>query len=256
MTGRHANTRHINTQHIDARHVNTRHVSAKGFTIVELLVATAVLGILLSALIFFTTSTLRFSQIARSQSDFIQELSDVTGYIGDNIRRAALVSTDGTVSVNGNSCDISDTDNPCIVLVVPEDTGAGGGLNYLLLAYRVEPRTALPDAQRTDNAWADDNTKIIREYRTTLCNGCALAAVAGGGTLNNPNVTGATELFVLDLLALNDDGTVLGSGDLPFRYDAATGEMTLTLRLQDRVRSQVRTYPQDAPYTLSVFRRN
>jgi prepilin-type N-terminal cleavage/methylation domain-containing protein len=238
------------------RHVNARRVNASGFTIVELLVATAVLGILLSALIFFTTSTLRFSQIARSQSDFIQELSDVTGYIGDNVRRAALVSTDGTVSVNGNSCNISNTSNPCIVLVVPEDTGAGGGLNYLLLAYRVEARTALPDAQRTDNAWADANTEIIREYRTTLCSACALSDVLTSGTLTNTTITGATELYVLDLLALNDDGTVLGGGDLPFQYDATTGETTLNLRLQDRVRSQVRTYPQDAPYTQSVFRRN
>ena len=224
-----------------------------GFTIVEVLVAVFILGIVLTGLLSLVTGTLNFSTVAVSSSDRIRELNDVTGYLGDKIRGASEVVVSGSEiniasAPNGGICEIDDSTTPCFSVVVPEATSGTGIDKYTQFFYRIEPRSALPDEYKVANSWADDNTYIIKEYRNVLCTGSECDDASNREA--EMSVSGAQWYLVLDGLQMDF------STQPPFEYVDSSGEFSLNFRVADHRRGTTRYTPADEPYELTVIKRN
>ena len=226
-----------------------------GLSLVELLLAMAIVGIVLSALLSLTVGTTRVMQTTSSTADVLRDLSDVTGYIGDNIRRARHVLP--TATVNGESCAVTAA-LPCFALVIGDIEGTGNDINrYRFAAYRVVPRVSLPATFKADDAWADANTYAIVELRTVLCapgpTPCSSATQLTGTT-----ITGAESFLVFDGLSLTTAGLVTGTTQPPFTHVPDSNRVTVRLRAVQRIRGEVRHSPAlpSAAHELEVVKRN
>jgi|GEM_PF-1121861 len=232
----------------------------QGFSLVEVLVAIAVLGVVIGVLITVTASTLTFSARAISDAERLAELRDVTGYMSDNIRRARAVLTDTTV--NGARCNIADGLSACFALVVPVERESDTINTYLVLAYRIQPRSELGALYKLADAWADANTFVIQEYRRVICGPsrprkpedppppyppCSGSPAVPPTPL--PTISGARPYLVLDGLAFDNLTQA-------FSYDPANRKLTLTLQVKQLHRGVVHFTPQSAPQKLQVVRRN
>jgi prepilin-type N-terminal cleavage/methylation domain-containing protein len=237
----------------------------QGFTLVELLVAIAVLGVVVGVLITVTAGTLTFSARVISDAERLAELRDVTGYMSDNIRRARAVLTDTTV--NGARCNIADGPGACFALVVPEARNSEAIDTYLFLAYRIQPRSELGALYKLADAWADANTYVIQEYRRVICGPsrprrptnpedppppppyplCPGSPAVPPTPL--PTISGARPYLVLDGLAFDNLAQA-------FSYDPANRKLTLTLQVKQLHRGVVHFTPAQAPLELRVVRRN
>lgn len=236
-----------------------------GLTLVELLVAMSLMGIIFALVTNWQTSTLSVSARTNALSQRLGELNDVTGYVGDRVRSALAVRTSG-FTVNGGGCDAT---TPCLAVLVPEDRAeaSGGSVvynrQYLQLVYRVEPRSgwAATDPDKVADSWADDPANrvvILREYRArcvpTPTANCA-PFLAGFKT------TGAfvdmTPSLVADLLTSRDQagGTITPFG---YTYDpvARTGVVSLAFQGKHRARGITTFTPTTGPYTLQMLARN
>lgn len=216
-----------------------------GFTLVEVLVAVFILGVVLAGLLSLITGTLRFSTASTSTSDRLRELNDVTGYLADSIRRSTEVLTSSTV--NGETCDIDSETEPCFSVVVPEADGGNAINKYTQLFYRVMPRSELSTDYKAVDEWADDNTYVILEYRKVLCDSgtpCSPTPPSGEST-----VSYAQWYLVLD-------GLTFEGNTEPFNYDATSEAFTLDFRVADHRRGATRYTPADEPYELTVVKRN
>lgn len=221
----------------------------QGFSLVEVLVAIAVLGVVIGVLITVTASTLTFSARAISDAERLAELRDVTGYMSDNIRRARAVLTDTTV--NGARCNIADGLSACFALVVPEARNSEAIDTYLFLAYRIQPRSELGALYKLADAWADANTYVIQEYRRVICSPTTTPCSGSPAVPPTPlpTISGARPYLVLDGLAFDNLTQA-------FSYDPANRKLTLTLQVKQLHRGVVHFTPQSAPQTLQVVRRN
>ncbi len=237
-----------------------------GFTLVEILIAIVILGVVLSGLLSLTTGTLNFSTVAVSSSDRIRELNDVTGYLADSIRRAVHVVETSTINPasapNSGVCKVSE--HTCFAVVVPETVDGTTIDKYTQLLYRIEPRKQVPrlNNYKVADVWADDNTFVILEYRYILCDSSSKAEKNPDGTYKKPRCdTSADYEPKLSLSGINTwymvlDGLTLVDNAEPFSYDSANGEFTLNFRVADHRRGTTRYTPSDAPYTLTVVKRN
>jgi len=221
----------------------------QGFSLVEVLVAIAVLGVVIGVLITVTASALTFSARAISDAERFAELRDVTGYMSDNIRRARAILTDTTV--NGARCNIADGLSACFALVVPEARNSEAIDTYLFLAYRIQPRSELGALYKLADAWADANTYVIQEYRRVICSPTTTPCSGSPAVPPTPlpTISGARPYLVLDGLAFDNLTQA-------FSYDPANRKLTLTLQVKQLHRGVVHFTPQSAPQKLQVVRRN
>lgn len=231
-----------------------------GFTLVELLISLAILGVMLAALTSVEFSTIKGSSELTVQADQVRALQDLSGYLGDRLRAARDVSTSTTV--NGVPCTLTPAsgDTPCFALLVAEARQQGTAVQYdpntyLYLVYRLVPRSQLSMADKTANSWADSNTFAVVESRFVVCQpDPSITTIPACSTpptsLPTSFSTGAPNVL-MDYATL--DAT---SGSLtPFAYDPS-GQFTLLLRQKRLVRGSVKYTPSNAPLQLVVQRRN
>ncbi|GAA6746649.1 PulJ/GspJ family protein [Thermus brockianus] len=200
----------------------------KGFTLLEILVALAVLGIFTALLLAFTQGTLASNRTARLQAQLLEELKDAAGYLADNLQEAQTLLASATL--NGNTC----APPGCLAALVPEAPGGSCALR----AYKLEARSAIPDDYKAKDPWADANTRMLREYRLS---GLSCAATA---------YSNAQPYVVLDLV--DNDPT------LPFfQLSPSPLSVTLNIRLKAKDGSRVIYVPSSTQtYTLRVYPRN
>ena len=226
----------------------------RGLTLIEMLIAAAIMGIVLAVIVSLLSGTLRFSSVAYSSAERLREMNDVTGYLSDSVRRASDVLTSGT-SLNGQSCDISDAANPCFSVVVPEASAGPTIDTYRQLFYRLEARSVLPADYKVANTWADANTYVIKEYRHLLCDADAVTSApdCDAATSNaQATLTGVPWYLIIDGLTLAN-----GSGSFaPFAYDSATERFNFQFRVADHRRGETRYTPAAGTYQLGVVKRN
>ncbi len=201
----------------------------KGLTLLEILVALAVLGIFTAALLGFVQSTLATNRAAQVRAQLLEELKDTAGYLVDTLQEAKVVLS--SAQLNSQTC----TPPSCLAVLIPED-----GASCALRAYRLEDRSRVPEDYKAPNPWADAHTRMLREYRL---NGLSCSAASFGN---------AQPYVVLDLVD-NDPNLSL------FQVSASPAQITLSLRLKARESSrvvyapgsgqvyQVRVYPRNAP---------
>ncbi|BDG19405.1 hypothetical protein TthSNM11_16080 [Thermus thermophilus] len=202
----------------------------RGFTLLEILVAMAVLAIFTTALLAFTQGTLAANRAARKQAQLLDELKDAAGYLADTLQEAQAVASGATV--NGTACQPP----TCLAALLPDSNNSD---LCALRAYRLEPRSTLGPDYKAPDPWADANTYVLREYRLGS-QGCDTTAFSDA----QPRV-------VLDLLD-NDP-------NLPFFQVQTAPRLALTLNLRLKAREGSRLLYVPGPgqvYTVRVYPRN
>ncbi|WP_018110346.1 PulJ/GspJ family protein [Thermus igniterrae] len=202
----------------------------RGFTLLEILVALAVLAIFTTALLAFTQGTLGANRLARRQAQLLEELKDAAGYLVDTLQEVQSVVT--SARVNGQDC----TPPTCLPALVPDPNNPG---QCALRAYRLEARVQVGDDYKAPDPWADSNTYMLREYRL------------GNQACNATTFSNAQPFVVLDLVD-NDQGLAF------FQVQSAPRlALTLNLRLKAKEGSRIIYVPgQGQVYTVRVYPRN
>jgi len=174
-----------------------------GLTLIELLVAIAILGVLLTAVAAFLSGSLRFSNVAIASADRTREINDVTSYVLDRARAASSVAV--------GDCD----GNNCAALIVPRLTAAAPFRidGCVPLTFVAEPRraTTVPRAFLPADAFLDDRGFVIVAYTDAAIDldveevTCSVAAIAGSvASLAGP-------FLVLDGLTFSDPFSLVGA---------------------------------------------
>ena len=198
----------------------------RGFTLLEILVALAVLAIFTTALLAFTQGTLTANRVARKQAQLLEELKDAAGYLADTLQGAQRVLSSATV--NGRGCQPP----TCLAVLLPE------GSTCALRAYRLEARSGVGDDYKSPDPWADANTRMLREYRL------------GGQSCSATTFSGAQPYVVLDLV--DDDSTLAF-----FQAQTSPTAVTLNIRLKAREGGRTLYVPGVGQiYSLQVYPRN
>ena len=199
----------------------------RGFTLLEILVALAVLAIFTTTLLAFTQGTLTANRVARKQAQLLEELKDAAGYLADTLQEAQRVLSSATV--NGSGCQPP----TCLAVLLPEPGGT-----CALRAYRLEARSDVGDDYKSPDPWADANTRILREYRLT------------GQSCSATTFSNAQPYVVLDLV---DNASTLAF----FQVQTSPTAVTLNIRLKAREGGRILFVPgAGQTYSLRVYPRN
>jgi prepilin-type N-terminal cleavage/methylation domain-containing protein len=199
----------------------------RGFTLLEILVALAVLAIFTTALLAFTQGTLTANRVARKQAQLLEELKDAAGYLADTLQEAQRVLSSATV--NRRDCQPP----TCLAVLLPEPGGT-----CTLRAYRLEARSDVGDDYKSPDPWADANTRMLREYRL------------GGQSCSATTFSGAQPYVVLDLV---DNASTLAF----FQVQTSPTAVTLNIRLKAREGGRILFVPgAGQTYSLRVYPRN
>lgn len=248
----------------------------QAFTLVELLVAMAIFGILIAALVSLEASTVSAADTVIGQANRTRTLQEASSYLGARLRAAKLVST--SLSVNGQSCSLTPPAGslPCFAVLVSEARPVGGTAPYQdnaysYLIFRLIPRSALATADKAANSWADTNTLALTQSQVLICEPVSAPcttdspATAPGVTIPTAlpaslNITPSTaathtlDQVVADMATLD---LTPGSGTfVPFTYTALSRQFTLQFRQKTSERGRVRYTPSGEPYRLTIQRRN
>lgn len=250
----------------------------EGLTLVEIMVAMAILGMILLFVTSWQTQTLDLTTKTNSLAEQLTEMNDLSGYLGDRVRSASQVRLAGfTVNaasaVNAGNCD---TTTPCLaVLALEEDADPSTTpptitRRWLRLVYRVEPRSTWVSADKVADTWADDaanNIVVVREYRDS-CTETSTGTCSGSLTLTVANFKASflasafssmNPALVADHLTSVDQGA---TAITPFALADTTrpvgpsNPVTLTFQTKRTVRGTAAFMPADSPYTLTVQPRN
>lgn len=241
------------------------HQRQSGFTLVELLVAMGLLGIVLMALNSVESLTMKSSVQLTGQANRLRNLQDSIGYVGDRVRVARALRT--SLTVDGVGCALTPAMGayPCFAVLVTEAQQLGTVEQYdantfLYLVYRFIPRSQLIAADKAPDSWADSSTLALIESRAVVCSPnppalpCTRANPAPSGSVTMPetvpaNLTTSATNVVMDYATL--DG-----GFTPFEYDPASGVLKLAFRQKGLERGTVQYSPGGGPLTVTVQRRN
>lgn len=231
-----------------------------GFTVLEVLITLAILGVFLVAVTTTQSSTLQTSSQQSGLANRLRDLQDAGGYVADRLRQSILVSTD--LSVNGAACQItaSGAGAPCFAVLASDMRQVGSTPQYqpnvyMYLAYRLVPRSNVSTAEKADDTWADANTFALVEYRSTICAPTASVTCSPGTvpTTIPASIANMTANVLLDFITLDAVG---GGTFTPFAYDAASKQFTLTLRQEQLEFGRSMYTPSNDAYTITVQRRN
>lgn len=233
---------------------------SRGFTIVELLVATAVLGILIAAVIALTSSFLGFSRRVSAINERLTDLNDVMGYVALNARRSVRVvgqGNDVSITPLGGTafdCSLAEAD-PCFALVVPvTNPGTGAISGYDLLAYRVAPLSDWIGNPGVAGGWDGAATPAMFEYGVNLCTGCTSAPGIAGSSVTDVREA----LVVTDLFFEDDAGIAFEPFAISGELVAGSGDFSrITVRMRTRASGTIDDVrvPTDGPLQLQVVRR-
>ncbi|GGR25049.1 prepilin-type N-terminal cleavage/methylation domain-containing protein [Deinococcus ruber] len=252
--------------------------AAQGFTLLELLVAMALLGVVLASIFALNMSTSRAATSLQARSQLIQESQSVQNYMAGKLGQAAYVFPVGSTLLMGNGYStkrpsggnswIVGTD-PIVAFVLPPRRPVAGACNsaagpdtcYAFYAFYAMKRSDLianaagvlnpgPDAANDSTAW------VLMEYRANY--------TPSGFT---PTVIASeTGRLLMDYLR----PTSQSGADTNFLFRQADGvspttgletpgstTVTVNLAAQRRVTGQIVSVPTGTlPTTLTVYPRN
>ncbi|MFI4915687.1 MAG: type II secretion system protein J [Phycisphaerales bacterium JB060] len=227
--------------------------STGGFTLVELLVALAIVGTLLLAVTQLAGAVLNYSRHADARNRAAGDLSDALGYVSLNAQRAMNVLATGSIDITPNTGPSFTCALPtCLAITVPVvDRNDGSITNYQHWAYRwttldVLGNPALPEG------WSGPNTPVLIEIRSgdllapgdDPYDGPPPLADFSEGSGNVPS------LVIADLT--RDDG---GASFDPFAVDATGRLVTMQARHRGSGLLDDMFVPDDGPLTITVNRR-
>ncbi|GGM17986.1 PulJ/GspJ family protein [Deinococcus aerophilus] len=258
-----------------------KRLTQAGFTLLEMLVAMALIGIVLTALVSFFTQGSQASAQSSSRAELQQELLNAQQLISGKLREAWYVYPPGqTITMTGTSLTqkpaggnswLVGTD-PILAMVLPPELAGGA---YRFLAYYPVKRSVWVSGTGT-GSWrspgldaTNGDTWVLAEYRGTI------AAGLGGGppatppivpTSNTPNIlsdyiapTTATTGFTTTSPTDNTYTmfTYTAANGLPASAVNPVNSVTLNLATTRKVGGTTLRLPGAAgTYTISVYPTN
>lgn len=215
-----------------------------GFTLIELLISMALMGVVLGVVLSAQNAVVTSSQQQQSNAGRLGVITDMTGYIGDRVRSAALVP-DG-LTVNGAVCLRAPASGlPCLAVVVPQVTTTGQVSGWELHAFQYVDPATLSSQERTPGL--SGVNLAIRE--AVLTSSCGLTAPTAATASSCFSGSAANNL-------LSDELSLPPSGTAAFSYDPAQQLVTLNMRsvgLQGGVASYL---PASGSYSIKIYARN
>ncbi|WP_407543072.1 prepilin-type N-terminal cleavage/methylation domain-containing protein (plasmid) [Deinococcus radiomollis] len=215
-----------------------------GFTLIELLISMALLGVVLGIVLAAQNAVITSSQQQQSSAGRLGVLTDITGYIGDRVRSAALVP-DG-LNVNGSPCLLAPTTGlPCLAVVLPQVGSSGQVSGWELHAFQYFDPATLSSQERTPGL-SGVNVAVREAVLTSSCG----TTVPTTSTLSSCFSGSATNNLLSDELSLPPSGTAA------FSYDPAQQLMLLNMRSVSLLAGVTSYLPASGSYALKIYARN
>lgn len=260
-----------------------------GFTLVELLIALALLSLILTAVVSLNIGTSRAAALLQARNDLLPESQIAQNYMASKLRQATYVFPDGSAfTLNATSTATQKPSggalwtigsDPIVAFIVPPKTVSSGqcltataAANtanqdtycYAFYAFYGTKRSNVTSTTGLENPGADaanDGTAwVLMEYRKYYA-----AGNAGGYTTPAVAVaaipTGGVGHLLMDYLK----PTTEAGTDLLFDSPAATGNVvqvagttsvTMNLAAYRTVAGQALNLPTTGRYALTVYPRN
>ena len=184
-----------------------------GFTITELLVASALLGVVLLALLTLTRGSLRFTDLNNAVSVSIEQIADAEGYLSDNIRQAKAVLLNAYVLDEDGEDTLYEcqgaTTNRCIGILAPvvdATQDAQPIVNFDLVIFAVEPIGTLYESEGLARGFDGTSTLALLEYRARNVCSTTCATIAGADLVDQ-SVTDPVGFILGNLSDTDADGS-------------------------------------------------
>ncbi|WP_221088733.1 PulJ/GspJ family protein [Deinococcus aquaedulcis] len=227
-----------------------------GFTLIEVLIALAIFGILIVLVLNLQTSVIGFTDAQNNAALRLQGLNEVGGYLGDRVKTAQAVR-DG-ITVDGEVCQMSAA-APCLAVVLPTlnpDCGTDVPVNWTLHAFRYVARSAIPAAEKTPAPGLDTASAGaygLKETQVPLTD----PAVPTTCTAVAPPSNTASYMGTARSGYVTDNLTLV-AGQNAFSYATTGGKNLVTLRLRtvSSSRNGLVYTPVSGSYELQVYARN
>ena len=216
----------------------------KGFTLIELLISLALMGVVLGIVMTIQSTVISSSQQQRRQAATLGVLTDITGYIGDRVKSAALVP-DG-VTLGGVTCQRNPSSGyPCLAAVLPQVDSSGQVTSWELHAFQYLDPAQLTEVERTPGL-IGVNVALRESQLTSSCG------------VNVPTIATLTSCFTgtPSTSLLSDELVLPGSGTAAFAYDASQRLVTLNARSVSVQGGNVMYLPRSGSSPLKIYARN
>ncbi|WP_229839009.1 prepilin-type N-terminal cleavage/methylation domain-containing protein [Deinococcus piscis] len=233
---------------------------AAGLTLVELLVALAILSLLVLLVSQFFTQGSSVSMSSSSRAELQQEVLNAQQLMASNLKDAWFVYPSGssitmtttslTQKPTGGNTWVVGTDPIAAMFLLPENPGVSCATNsagcFRFRAYYPVRRSVWVQGT-ADSSWRnpganplnDNRTWVLAEYRANVELNAATVAAANAGTA--PGVpTGATANLLADYIAPTN---VSGATYTMFDYADDGRSLTISLAVTQQVGSQVLRLP-------------
>lgn len=249
---------------------------SKGFTLFELLVAMALVGLIFTAFLQVFTGTLSQSTLTSARSDLLKEGQIAVQVMASKLQEACYVYPNGktlrmadsgySTQNLGGGYDWTVGNDPILAMLLPPDPNSANPDSYRFIAYypllRGFYNSNAGSSLQLESDPANDNVWVLMEYRRNLASSltpgsfasptgspASCATLAGG--LTNADIQGGTARILVDYVEPES-----GSYRL-FDVSNAPTSATLNLRMQRSVQGRnISIAGGGSGLTVRVFPRN
>lgn len=225
--------------------MSARRARGAGFTIVELMVALLLMGVIATGLLFLTRAVLGFTGLATSVATSVQAVSQAEAYLADKFRLAkrvdgseVLVDAGGATVLN---CDVNATPQGRCLTVLTPVLGSEADqpiVDFDLSAFSVQPMDSLYEDVGVPRGYDGSDTLALVEYRVE-----GICDIAGTNPCSNPpnslsqaqrTVEGDPGLLITGISPIDGNGDTVATFDVG---TGSTGGTTLVMRIVARTDS-------------------